>query len=160
MTRLDFTPIFRTTVGFDRMMNVLDAMAKPEVATVDHPPYNIEKLGEDTYRITLAVAGFSRAALEVEVRDATLFVRGKAPEQDGGQEYLHRGIAARDFERRFALADHVHVTDAHIDNGMLTVNLVHEVPEAKRPRQIEIEVAPPLTQVSGPKEAEASQDAA
>lgn len=149
MTRIDFTPMFRTTVGFDRMMNVMDSLMKPESGGYDYPPYNIEKTGEDRYRITMAVAGYARSDLEVEVRDDTLYVRGNAPEQESERQYLHRGIAAGRFERRFALADHVKVTQARFDNGMLTVELVHEIPEAKRPRRIEIGAVPPaLTAVS------------
>lgn len=144
MTRIDFTPMFRSTVGFDRMMNVMDAMLKPDSAVLDYPPYNIEKTGEQDYRIALAVAGFTLDDLQVETRDDTLYVRGTASQDGDERHFLHRGISGRDFERRFALADHVRVTGAHLDNGLLIIDLVHEMPEAKRPRKIEI-VGPAAT---------------
>lgn len=147
MTRIDFTPMFRTTVGFDRMMNVMDSMMKLDGQAIDYPPYNIEKIGDDDYRITLAVAGFAEADLQIDLRDDTLFVRGTAPKPDQEREFLHRGIAAGDFERRFALADHVKVTGARLDNGVLTIDLVHELPEAKRPRRIEIQAAAPAGRI-------------
>lgn len=148
MTRLDFTPMFRTTVGFDRMMNVMDQLMKPETGGFDYPPYNIEKTGEDHYRITLAVAGYTQSNLEIEVRDDTLYVRGSAPDEGSERQFLHRGIVAGKFERRFALADHVKVTQARFDNGILTIELVHEIPEAKRPRKIEIGVTQPTPAIT------------
>lgn len=161
MTRIDFTPMFRTTVGFDRMMNVMDQLMKPETNGFDYPPYNIEKTGEDHYRITLAVAGYNQSDLDVEVRDDTLYVRGNAPSEDGERQFLHRGIVAGKFERRFALADHVKVTRAQFDSGMLTIELVHEIPEAKRPRKIEIgTIDPPAAITSDSQEKEQVKKAA
>jgi len=161
MTRIDFTPMFRTTVGFDRMMNLMDSMLKLDGQAIEYPPYNIEKTGDASYRISLAVAGFAESDLQIEQRDDTLFVRGTASRPDGEQEFLYRGIANGDFERRFALADHVKVTGARIDNGMLTVELVHEIPEAKKPRRIAIGTgAPTLRPVSSGALEDTSRSAA
>ena len=138
MTRFDFSPLFRSTIGFDRMMALLDAAHRVDDAGISYPPYNIEKTGEDSYRITMAVAGFREADLDIVAQDGTLVVRGKQPEQAEGHAYLHRGIAGRSFERRFQLAEFVEVRSAHLLDGLLHVELVREVPEALRPRRIEI----------------------
>ena len=135
MTRFDFSPLFRQTVGFDRMMSQLEAGAGED----GYPPYNIEKVGESEYRITMAVAGFREDDLKVEVRDGTVTVSGEiAKERDQGRTYLYRGIAGRNFRRSFQLADHVRVHGAALENGLLHVDLVRELPEALKPRTIEI----------------------
>src|SRR5246500_397994 len=139
MDRFDFSPLFRSTIGFDRLPRLVDAAARVDSASLAYPPYNIEKTGEDAYRLTMAVAGFSPAELDITVQENTLLVTGKSQKEDeNGSGYLHRGIARRAFERRFSLADHMKVTGAKLDNGMLHVDLVHEVPEAAKPRKIAI----------------------
>lgn len=141
MRTVDFTPVFRSTVGFDRMARLLDhAMRATEAANVPtFPPYNIEKLGDDDYRITMAVAGFGEGDIEITAEDGQLVIAGKIEKSDDeGGSYLHRGIATRNFERRFDLADHIRVNGASLENGLLHVSLVREVPEAKKPRKIEI----------------------
>ena len=141
MDGFDFSPLFRSTIGFDRMLRLVDTATRVDSASLGYPPYNIEKTGDDAYRLTMAVAGFSPSELDVTVHENTLLVTGKAQteeENKNGNGYLHRGIARRAFERRFSLADHMTVTGANIDNGMLHVELVHEVPEAAKPRKIAI----------------------
>jgi molecular chaperone IbpA len=131
----------RATVGFDRMMNLLDSAGRIDDATAGYPPYNIEKTGEDTYRITMAVAGFGEDDLEVTVKEASLVIKAaKAKDEDAKEiKHLHRGIATRSFERRFDLADHIRVAGAKLENGLLAVELKREVPEALKPRSIKIE---------------------
>ena len=147
MRSFDFAPLYRATVGFDRIADLMDRALNAEAGQPTYPPYNIEKTAEDTYRISIAVAGFGPQDLTVELRDGALLVAArKAPEAET-PSYLHRGIATRAFERRFALADHVRVTGAVQDLGMLHIDLVREVPEAMRPRRIEIATAP--TALSG-----------
>jgi len=140
MRTIDLTPLLRATVGFDRMMNMLDASTRVDEGALSYPPYNIEKTGEDSYRIVMAVAGFGENELEVTVKENSLIVTGKKdkPESDDGT-YLYRGIATRAFERRFDLADHIRVAGARIENGQLFIELVREVPEAMKPRSIKIE---------------------
>lgn len=138
MDRFDFSPLFRSSIGFDRMSRVVNAATQVDRAAVGYPPYNIEKTGEDAYRLTMAVAGFSPAELEITVQENTLLVTGKAQKEDESGGYLHRGIARRAFERRFSLADHMKVTGANLDNGLLYVDVVREVPEAAKPRTIKI----------------------
>ena len=139
MDRFDFSPLFRSTIGFDRLARLVDAATHVDSAALSYPPYNIEKVGEDAYRLTMAVAGFSRDEIELVVQENTLFITGKAQKEDAnGGRFLHRGIARRAFERRFSLADHLKVTGASMDNGLLHVDLVREVPEAMKPRQIKI----------------------
>ena len=140
MRTLDLTPLLRATVGFDRMVNMLDTSAYQDEGALSYPPYNIEKTGEDAYRIVMAVAGFSEDELNITVKENSLVVTGKKekPESDEGS-YLYRGIAARAFERRFDLADHIRVTGARTENGLLFIDLVREVPEAMKPRTIKIE---------------------
>jgi len=138
MRNLDFAPLYRATVGFDRIADLMDRALTADVAHPTYPPYNIEKTGTDAYRISVAVAGFAPDELSVEVKDAALHVMArKAPDTDA-KTYLHRGIATRAFERRFALADHVRVTGAEHAHGMLHIDLVREMPEALKPRRIEI----------------------
>ena len=137
--RFDFSPLFRSTIGFDRLTRLVDAATRVGSAAVAYPPYNIEKTGEDAYRLTMAVAGFSPAELDVTVQENTLLVTGKAQKEDeNGGGYLHRGIARRSFERRFSLADHMKVTGAGLDNGLLHVDVVREVPETAKLRTIKI----------------------
>ena len=138
MRSYDFTPLYRATVGFDRIADLMDRVLTTDVAQPTYPPYNIEKLEGDAYRISIAVAGFSPDELSVEVKDGALVVAARKAPEDAGKTYLHRGIATRAFERRFALADHVRVTGAGHENGMLNIDLVRETPEALKPRRIEI----------------------
>ncbi|MEO1457888.1 MAG: Hsp20 family protein [Pseudomonadota bacterium] len=138
MRNFDFSPLYRSTVGFDRLAKMMDATLASE-AQPAYPPYDIVKTGEDAYRITVAVAGFSEDELNIESRDATLVIAGqRAEEGEDAPQHLHRGIARRAFERRFQLADHVRPTGAKVENGLLHVDLVREVPEALKPRRIEI----------------------
>jgi molecular chaperone IbpA len=139
MERFDFSPLFRSTIGFDRLTRLVDAATHVDNTAVAYPPYNIERTGEDAYRLTMAVAGFSSSELNITVQENTLLVTGKAQkDDDNGGDYLHRGIAQRAFERRFSLADHMKVSGASLDNGMLNVDVVREVPEAAKPRTIKI----------------------
>lgn len=138
MDRFDFSPLFRSTIGFDRLTRLVDAANRVDNAALAYPPYNIEKTGEDAYRLTMAVAGFSPDEIEVTVHENSLLVTGKAKKEEDESRYLHRGIARRAFERRFSLADHIKVVGASLTNGMLHVELVHEVPEEAKPRKIEI----------------------
>lgn len=144
MRTYDLTPLFRQSVGFDTLNRMLDSALKWDESAPAYPPYNIEKRGEDAYRITLAVAGFGADDLTLTSQENSLVIAGKqaTPEPAAGDylpEYLHRGIAARAFERRFHLADHVKVTDAQLENGLLHVSLVREVPEAMKPRTIKVQ---------------------
>ena len=137
----DYTPLYRSSVGFDRLFQLLDEAAATE--TQSYPPYNIERLGDNEYRITMAVAGFGPADVAIEAKGNTLTVTGKKGDKANGGEMLHQGIAARGFERRFQLADHVEVKGADMDNGLLHISLKREVPEALKPRQIAINAAAP-----------------
>ncbi|MCR9129293.1 MAG: Hsp20 family protein [Alphaproteobacteria bacterium] len=139
MRTVDFSPLYRTIVGFDRLADMIDTAAKQEPAG-GYPPYNIEQLGEHEYRIELAVAGFSEDDLDIQVQENVLTVAGKRiPAEDAeGRNFLHRGIAERSFERRFHLADNVEVRDAELKNGLLAVRLERQIPEEKKPRQIAI----------------------
>lgn len=139
MHALDFSPLFRSTVGYDRLSKMLETTLTADNA-VSYPPYNIVKLNDDEYRITMAVAGFSGKDIDITAKENQLIVQGKASEREDAKEvtYLHRGIAERAFERRFQLADHIRVKGASLDNGLLTVELVREIPEAAKPRKIEI----------------------
>ncbi|NNE81766.1 MAG: Hsp20 family protein [Silicimonas sp.] len=138
MRRFDLAPLYRATVGFDQMADMMDRILTDTSATPSYPPYNIEKTADDAWRISIAVAGFSEDDLSVEVRENALIVSAKKTEDTDERTYLHRGIANRAFERRFALADHVRVSGASHVNGMLNIDLVREVPEALKPRRIEI----------------------
>jgi molecular chaperone IbpA len=138
MRSFDFAPLYRATVGFDRIADLMDRALSADVAQPTYPPYNIEKTAEDAYRISVAVAGFAPEELTVEVRDGNLFVSARKASEDTERNYLHRGIATRAFERRFALADHVRVAGAVHEHGMLHVDLIRETPEALKPRRIEI----------------------
>jgi molecular chaperone IbpA len=138
MRQFDLAPLYRNTVGFDRLFSMLDQLVGVESAPT-YPPYNIERTGENAYRISVAVAGFTESGLSIEVKESTLTLKGekKASEERKG-DVLYQGIAARTFERRFQLADGVQVTGAALENGLLHVDLVREIPEAKKPRQIPI----------------------
>lgn len=140
MRTFDLSPLFRTTVGFDRLNQMLDSATRLEEAP-SYPPYNIERLDEDSYRVSMAVAGFSPDDLDVTAHDGVLLVTGRIDEKDDSRKYLHRGIASRAFERRFQLADHIKVAGADLLNGLLHIDLVREVPEALKPRKIAISVA-------------------
>ena len=140
MRHVDYSPLFRSTVGFDRLFSMLDTLAQPENNGQTYPPYNIERTGENAYRITMAVAGFSEDDLSIEARSNVLTVAGAKPEDktEEKREFLHRGIASRAFERRFQLADYVEVKAAELKNGLLHIDLEREIPEAMKPRKIEI----------------------
>ena len=142
MRTIDFSPAFRSTIGFDRMARLVDAanQVSGKAAQPNYPPYNIEKVDEDAYRITMAVAGFGEADIDIIVKESSLTVSGKVEKEEEGETatFLHRGIAARAFERRFDLADHIIVSGAEIENGLLHIDLVREVPEEKKPRRIAI----------------------
>tara|TARA_R110002110_G_scaffold276558_3_gene491908 strand:+ start:116 stop:589 length:474 start_codon:yes stop_codon:yes gene_type:complete len=140
MTTFDFSPLFRSTVGFDRMQRLLEAANRADEAN-GYPPYNIEKLEENAYRITMAVAGFAEDDLEIEVKEGVLFVSGQQPEDSTERSFLHRGIAGRTFRRSFQLADHVKVQGASLENGLLHIDLAREIPEAMKPRKISISAA-------------------
>lgn len=138
MRNFDLAPLYRATVGFDQMADLMDRVLTDTASTPSYPPYNIEKTADDAWRISIAVAGFSEDDLKVELRENALYVSARKAADDAEKTYLHRGIANRAFERRFALADHVHATAASHVNGMLHIDLVREVPEALKPRQIAI----------------------
>ena len=141
MRNYDFSPLYRSFVGLDRMANLIDAATQQVDSGSAYPPYNVVQIGEDEYRIDLAVAGFSEENIDIESHQNVLTVKGHKPNPADGDEthFLHRGIAERGFERRFQLADHVIVTGAALKNGLLTLSLRHELPEALKPRKIEIE---------------------
>ena len=143
MDRFDFSPLFRSTIGFDRLTRLVDAATRIDNASLAYPPYNIEKTGEDAYRLTMAVAGFSGDELDITTQENTLLVTGKSKKEEDENRYLHRGIARRAFERRFSLADHIKVVGASLVNGMLHVDLVREVPEAAKPRKVQIGTGQP-----------------
>jgi len=138
MRTFDFAPLHRASVGFDQIADMMDRLLTTEVNQPTYPPYNIEKTAADAYRISVAVAGFAESDLTVEVKEHNLVVSGRRSDDDKERSFLHRGIATRAFERRFHLADHVRVTGASHENGMLHVDLEREVPEALKPRRIEI----------------------
>jgi molecular chaperone IbpA len=138
MRSYDFAPLYRATVGFDRIADLMDRVLSADVTQPTYPPYNIEKTAEDAYRISIAVAGFAPEELNVEVKEGSLFITARKSGDEAGRNYLHRGIATRAFERRFALADHVRVSGAVHEHGMLHVDLIRETPEALKPRRIEI----------------------
>ena len=136
--RFDLSPLYRSTVGFDRLASMLDQVASVDEQPDNYPPYNIERLTENEYRITMAVAGFGKEDVKIEVKENTLSIRGEKKEADKERTFLHRGIASRAFERRFQLADHVEVRGADVKDGLLSVDLEREVPERLKPRMIEI----------------------
>ena len=136
MRTIDLSPLYRSVVGFDRLADLLDS-ASTEAAT-GYPPYNIERTGENAYRIEIAVAGFKSEDLTIEVKENLLTVQGRKAANDEAKRYLHRGLAERNFERRFQLADYVVVSEAHLADGLLSISLKRELPEALKPRRIEI----------------------
>jgi molecular chaperone IbpA len=138
MRTFDFAPLFRSTIGFDHLTSLMDAVAQREQSQPSYPPYNIELLGTDQYRITMAIAGFVDSELQIQSERQTLTVKGKKAEDGKERNYLHQGIAGRNFERVFQLADHVKVTGATLENGLLNIDLVREIPELMKPRQIAI----------------------
>lgn len=138
MREFDFSPLYRSAIGFDRMAGLLDNLSRTEPTQVAYPPYNIELTGEDQYRITMAVAGFAEHELNIEVKENNLTISGKKGSDDKSRTFLHQGIAARNFERRFQLADYVRVEHARLDNGLLHVELIRKIPEAMKPRTIAI----------------------
>ncbi|MEM9370882.1 MAG: Hsp20 family protein [Pseudomonadota bacterium] len=140
MRTIDLSPLYRSSVGFDRLASMLDQVMTHDVGTASYPPYNIEKTGEDAYRISIAVAGFGEDDIEIEIKEGQLLVKAtrRADAEKDAKVYLHRGIAERGFERRFQLAEHVRVSGAALDLGLLHIDLVREVPEALKPRTIKI----------------------
>ena len=138
MTTIDLSPLYRSSIGFDRMGRLLDSALRSQKEAVGFPPYDIEATGEDRYAITLAVAGFEEADLDIQVEKGVLRVRGRKAEESEEKSYLYRGIANRSFERKFNLADHIEVSGAELKNGLLTISLVKEIPEAMKPRSIAI----------------------
>jgi molecular chaperone IbpA len=142
MTTLDFTPLFRSTIGFDRLANLVEDAMRSEVAGGAFPPYNIEKRNADSYRITLAVAGYGEDDLAVESKENAVIVTGRRKQEANDVTYLHRGIAEGDFKRTFQLADYVRVAGATFDRGLLYIDLVRELPESMKPRRIDIKASP------------------
>ena len=140
MRTIDFSPLYRSAVGFDRLASLLEAASRSD-APSGYPPYNIETVGENAYRIEIAVAGFKPEELNIEFRESTLTVQGKKAANDEAKRYLHRGLAERNFERRFQLADYVVVTGAALADGLLVVDLERQLPEALKPRRVEIKAA-------------------
>lgn len=138
MRRFDFAPLHRATIGFDQIADLMDRVMTSDLAQPSYPPYNIEKTAADAYRISVAVAGFSPEELTVEVKEQALVVSARKTTEGDDRRFLHRGIANRAFERRFHLADHVRVSGATHENGMLHIDLLREIPEASKPRRIEI----------------------
>lgn len=145
MRPFDFSPLFRSTVGFDRMPQLMEAAMKGADHSDGYPPYNIEKQGDDKYRISLAVAGFGPDEIDITAKENTLLVQGKTNSAEDDRTYLHRGIAGRAFERSFQLADHIRVAGADLENGLLHIDLEREVPEELKPRRIDISSSAPKT---------------
>lgn len=160
MRTLDLAPLFRASVGFDNLTRVLDAASRSDEAQAAYPPYNIVKASDDDYRITFAVAGFGEDDIDIVVERNSLTVKGKVSQDNDEVAYLHRGIAGRSFERRFQLADHIQVTEASMTNGLLTVELKREVPEALKPRTIAVSNGASPKQIEGQSEQPAQQQAA
>lgn len=155
MNTFDFSPLFRSSVGFDRMQRLVESAMRADEAN-GYPPYNIEKMNEDAYRISMAVAGFSESDLDLEVKDGVLYVTGKQPEQPEDRSFLYRGIAGRAFRRSFQLADHVKVQGAALENGLLHIELAREIPEELKPRKIAINGIVQAPQIEGNVEAQAA----
>jgi molecular chaperone IbpA len=137
MRTYDFAPLYRSAIGFDRLAQLFDETQRAD-SQPSYPPYNIELVSDDKYSITMAVAGFSRDEIDIEVEGDALRITGRKQKEDGKHTYLHRGIAARDFVHRFQLADHVKVTNANLDNGLLNIELAREIPETLKPRKVVI----------------------
>jgi len=157
-TTLDFSPLFRSTVGFDRMLNALETASR--VASIDNwPPYDIAKTGDDDYRISMAVAGFGQHELSITQEQNVLLISGQKADNGGNVQYLHRGIAGRSFQRRFQLAEHVKVAGANLANGLLTIELKRELPEEMKPRRIAIAAGEAMP-MAEPRQIEADRQAA
>ncbi len=139
MRGFDFSPLYRSTVGFDRLANLLETVTQYDAATHSYPPYNIEQVAENDYRISMAVAGFGESELSIEVKEGVLTITGKRQGDEPKSQFLYQGIAGRSFERRFQLADHMEVRGARLEHGLLHVDIVRVIPEAKRARRIAIE---------------------
>jgi molecular chaperone IbpA len=152
MRTIDFSPLYRSVVGFDRLATLLDAAAAQD-SQAGYPPYNIERVGDDAYRVEIAVAGFRPDELAIEVKENLLTVTGRKAANDEPRKYLHRGLAERNFERRFQLADYVIVTDANLADGLLAISLERQLPEALKPRTIKIGTTPAETLIEGDKAA-------
>ncbi|MDX2205402.1 MAG: Hsp20 family protein [Hyphomicrobiaceae bacterium] len=152
MRQIDFAPLYRSTVGFDRLFDLLDSVSGFEGEAVAYPPYNIERLGENEYRITMAVAGFASDDIKIDVKEQSLSVRGDKKAEAKERQFLYRGIASRAFERRFQLADHVEVKGADLKDGLLHIDLVRNVPERLKPRTI------PIGTSESPKQVEAKAE--
>src|SRR6201995_4546780 len=148
MRTIDLSPLYRSAVGFDRLASLLETASRSDAPT-GYPPYNIETVGENAYRIEIAVAGFKPEELNIEFRENTLTVQGKKAANDEAKRYLHRGLAERNFERRFQLADYVVVTDAKLADGLLSIALERQLPEPLKPRRIEIKTADPVLEDAG-----------
>ena len=142
MTTYDFSPLYRSAIGFDRLANLFESA---RASQNNYPPYNVERVGENRYRITMAIAGFSINDLDIELKSSILTVRGDKKEKPQAREFLYQGIAERAFEQRFQLADHIKVVDARLENGMLNIELVRELPEEMKPRKIEIQTEQAVT---------------
>ena len=138
MRPFDFAPLYRSTVGFDRLFQLLDGAGGVESEASTYPPYNIERKSDNAYRISMAVAGFTKDEIDIQVKEQSLTIKGEKKADDKDSQFLHRGIAARAFERRFQLADHVEVTGADLQDGLLHVDLVRNVPERLKPRSVQI----------------------
>ena len=149
MNTIDLSPLYRSTIGFDRLGALLDTALRTDQSSAGYPPYNIEVIGENRYGITLAVAGFEEGELDIQTERGVLTVRGKKADDSKERKYLHQGIATRTFERKFSLADHVEVTGAQLNNGLLTISLVKEIPEAMKPKTIAINSSGNLIQHNG-----------
>ncbi len=147
MRQIDFAPLYRSTVGFDRMFDLLDSVSGFDAEAVAYPPYNIERLGENEYRITMAVAGFTSDDIKIDVKEQSLTVRGEKKPEAKERQFLYRGIASRAFERRFQMADHVEVKGADLKDGLLHIELVRNVPERLKPRTIPIGAGESVKQV-------------
>ena len=153
MRSYDLSPLFRSTVGFDRLSQLLDNVQRVDETSLGYPPYNIERTDENAYRIEIAVAGFKPEELNIEVKEHLLTVQGRKAANDEPRRYLHRGLAERNFERRFQLADYVVVTDAQLVDGLLAISLRRELPEQLKPRRIEIATGQAAPQIEGEKAA-------
>ena len=138
MTNFDFSPLYRTTVGFDHLSTLLDNIHRSDRAANSYPPYNIELINENNYQITMAVSGFNSDELSIKSEQRTLTVKGQKHPDENSRNYLHQGIAARNFERKFQLADHIEITGAQLENGLLHIDLAREIPEAMKPKTIPI----------------------
>ncbi|MBX9732327.1 MAG: Hsp20 family protein [Sphingomonas sp.] len=155
MRQFDLTPYRRSAIGFDRLFDMLETNAR-QATSENYPPFNLERLADDRYRITLAIAGFARGDIEITAQQNLLLVKGKKEDQAAEGAYLHLGIANRSFERRFELADFVRVDDARLNDGLLTIDLVREVPEAMKPKTIAIKTGTPLAAIEAKDEAQAA----